>query len=89
MGRLNVDLHAVGFLACNRPTALDYPFIYYATFQIFSSKNSESESLMEAMMKPSAWKPFILLLVMFTLQQACGGFAVVFYAVNVFQVPML
>jgi hypothetical protein len=38
------------------------------------------------MMKPSAYKPFILLLVMFTLQQSCGGFAVVFYAVNVFQV---
>jgi len=43
---------------------------------------------MTEMMKPSAYKPFILLMVMFTLQQACGGFAVVFYAVNVFQVTI-
>jgi hypothetical protein len=41
---------------------------------------------MSEMLKPSAYKPFMLLMVMFMLQQACGGFAVVFYAVNVFQV---
>ena len=38
------------------------------------------------MSKPSALKPFILLISMFILQQACGSFAVIFYAVNVFQV---
>ena len=50
-------------------------------------QSSRSESLMSAMKKPSAFKPFVLLLAMFSLQLACGGFAVVFYAVNVFQVP--
>ena len=33
-----------------------------------------------------AFKPFLMMLMLFTLQQACGSFAVIFYAVNVFQV---
>ncbi len=36
--------------------------------------------------KPSAYKPFLLLLAVFVLQQSTGSFAVIFYAVNVFKV---
>ena len=38
------------------------------------------------LMKPAAYKPFILLLATFILQQSTGTFAVIFYAVNVFKV---
>ncbi len=38
------------------------------------------------LMKPSAYKPFLLLLAVFVLQQSTGSFAVIFYAVNVFKV---
>jgi len=38
------------------------------------------------MSKPRALKPFLLLVTMFTMQQACASYAVIFYAVNVFEV---
>ena len=38
------------------------------------------------LMKPTAYKPFSLLLATFILQQSTGSFAVIFYAVNVFKV---
>jgi hypothetical protein len=47
------------------------------------------KNLMTQMSKPSALRPFLLLMAMFSLQQGCGTFAVVFYAVNVFQVRHL
>ena len=43
---------------------------------------------MTAMMKPHAFKPFMILMATFTLQQATGTYAVVFYAVNVFRVSI-
>jgi hypothetical protein len=36
--------------------------------------------------KPSSYKPFLLLMVTFALQQSTGTFAIIFYAVNVFKV---
>ena len=34
---------------------------------------------------PSTYKPFILLILTFVLMQSTGTFAIIFYAVNVFQ----
>jgi len=50
-----------------------------------NNKTGLSGTLQE-LSKPTAYKPFILLLAIFLLQQSTGTFAVIFYAVNVFQV---
>ena len=44
---------------------------------------------MSELMKPTAYKPFLLLMVTFTLQQSTGTFAIIFYAVNVFRVSSI
>ena len=51
-------------------------------------KNGFTKTLAE-LAKPEAYKPFLLLLVTFTLQQSTGTFAIIFYAVNVFKVKQL
>ena len=43
-------------------------------------------STLHELKKPSAFKPFLLLIGVFVLQQSTGTYAVIFYAVNVFQV---
>jgi hypothetical protein len=61
-----------------------------ATNQKTSVATSPNESglkyTVSELMKPTAYKPFILLLATFVLQQSTGTFAVIFYAVNVFKV---
>ena len=43
-------------------------------------------STLHELRKPSAFKPFLLLIGVFVLMQLTGTYAVIFYAVNVFQV---
>ena len=50
------------------------------------SGSSGNSSTFTELQKPSAFKPFLLLIVVFVLMQATGTYAVIFYAVSVFKV---
>ena len=45
----------------------------------------DETGIFRQLMKPSNCKPFLLLITLFVLMQSTGTFAVIFYAVNVFQ----
>ena len=49
-------------------------------------QGSNQGNLLRQLIKPSCFKPLILLVFLFILMQSTGTFAVIFYAVNVFQV---
>ena len=49
------------------------------------AKQSSFSQTWSELKKPTAYKPFLLLMVTFTLQQSTGTFAIIFYAVNVFK----
>ena len=51
-----------------------------------SGQVDQKNSTLHELSKPSAYKPFLLLIGIFVLQQSTGTYAVIFYAVNVFQV---
>ena len=51
-----------------------------------SGQVDQKNSTLHELSKPSAYKPFLLLIGIFILQQSTGTYAVIFYAVNVFQV---
>ena len=51
-----------------------------------ANKQSGFSRTLAELMKPTAYKPFLLLMMTFTLQQSTGTFAIIFYAVNVFRV---
>nr|XP_033336524.1 facilitated trehalose transporter Tret1-like isoform X1 [Megalopta genalis] len=46
-------------------------------------REEKKESLLKALHMPSVWKPFLILLVFFALQQMSGIYIILFYAVNV------
>lgn len=46
----------------------------------------QKNSTLHELRRPSAFKPFMLLIAIFVLMQSTGTYAVIFYAVNVFQV---
>ncbi|XP_014477239.1 PREDICTED: facilitated trehalose transporter Tret1-like [Dinoponera quadriceps] len=46
-------------------------------------RKEKKESLLRALHKPNVWKPFLILLVFFALQQLSGIYVILFYAVNV------
>ena len=50
-----------------------------------SDETNHFKKTLSELKKPSAYKPFLLLLAIFVLQQSTGSFAVIFYAVNVFK----
>ncbi|XP_011264218.1 facilitated trehalose transporter Tret1-2 homolog [Camponotus floridanus] len=51
-----------------------------------NAKRKEKKiNLLRALHKPNVWKPFLILLVFFTLQQLSGIYVIVFYAVNVLE----
>jgi hypothetical protein len=52
-------------------------------------RHNQKMSTLRELTKPSAFKPFILLILVFVLQQSTGTYAVIFYAVNVFQVNLI
>lgn len=56
---------------------------------VFTSLKTGLKQTFSSMSKPHAFKPFFLLLSTFTLQQATGTFAVIFYVVNVFRVRVM
>jgi len=48
-----------------------------------AKRKERKESLLQALHMPNVWKPFLILLVFFTLQQLSGIYVILFYAVNV------
>lgn len=48
-----------------------------------AKREEKKESLLQALHKPNVWKPFLILLVFFALQQLSGIYVILFYAVNV------
>ncbi|XP_078033757.1 facilitated trehalose transporter Tret1 isoform X2 [Augochlora pura] len=48
-------------------------------------REEKKESLLKALHMPSVWKPFLILLVFFALQQMSGIYIILFYAVNVLE----
>ena len=50
---------------------------------------NQKHSTLHELRRPSAFKPFMLLIGVFVLMQSTGTYAVIFYAVNVFQVLVL
>lgn len=48
-----------------------------------AKRKEKKDSLLRALRKPSVWKPFLILLVFFALQQLSGIYVILFYAVNV------
>lgn len=50
-----------------------------------TKRKEEEKSLLRALHMPNVWKPFLILLIFFTLQQLCGIYVILFYAVNVLE----
>lgn len=50
-----------------------------------AKRKKKEESLLRALHKPNVWKPFLILLVFFALQQLSGIYVILFYAVNVLE----
>ena len=50
---------------------------------------NQKHSTLHELRRPSAFKPFMLLIGVFVIMQSTGTYAVIFYAVNVFQVLIL
>ena len=50
-----------------------------------ASNTNQNTSTLDELKKPSAFKPLLLLITVFALMQLTGTYAVIFYAVNVFQ----
>ena len=51
-----------------------------------STKSPDKTSTFrELFFNPASYKPFALLMILFILMQSTGTFAIIFYAVNVFQ----
>lgn len=50
-----------------------------------AKRKEKKDNLLGALHKPYVWKPFLILLVFFTLQQLTGIYVIVFYAVNVLE----
>ncbi|XP_072747930.1 trehalose transporter 1-like protein [Anoplolepis gracilipes] len=48
-----------------------------------AKRKEKQESLLRALHMPNVWKPFLILLIFFTLQQLSGIYVILFYAVNV------
>jgi len=48
-----------------------------------AKREKKKESLLQALHKPNVWKPFLILLIFFALQQLSGIYVILFYAVNV------
>ncbi|XP_071578528.1 trehalose transporter 1-like protein [Temnothorax nylanderi] len=48
-----------------------------------AKRKEKKESLLRALHKPNVWKPFLILLAFFALQQLSGIYVILFYAVNV------
>ncbi|XP_076679823.1 facilitated trehalose transporter Tret1 isoform X2 [Andrena cerasifolii] len=48
-------------------------------------REEKKESLVKALHMPSVWKPFLILLTFFALQQMSGIYIILFYAVNVLE----
>ena len=45
----------------------------------------KTSTFRELFFNPASYKPFALLMILFILMQSTGTFAIIFYAVNVFQ----
>jgi len=48
-----------------------------------AKREEKKESLLQALHKPNVWKPFLILLIFFALQQLSGIYVILFYAVSV------
>jgi len=48
-----------------------------------AKRKERKESLLRTLRMPNVWKPFLILLTFFTLQQLSGIYVILFYAVNV------
>ncbi|XP_011859947.1 PREDICTED: facilitated trehalose transporter Tret1-2 homolog [Vollenhovia emeryi] len=48
-----------------------------------AKRKEKKEGLLRALHKPNVWKPFLILLAFFTLQQLSGIYVILFYAVSV------
>ena len=54
-------------------------------FRLAQSQKAKNSAFKELFLSPASFKPFVLLLLLFVLMQSTGTFAIIFYAVNVFQ----
>ncbi|KAL6443661.1 hypothetical protein ACFW04_001641 [Cataglyphis niger] len=50
-----------------------------------TKRKEKEENLLRALHMPNVWKPFLILLIFFTLQQLSGIYIILFYAVNVLE----
>lgn len=48
-----------------------------------AKRKEKKESLLQALHMPNVWKPFLILVAFFVLQQLSGIYVILFYAVNV------
>lgn len=50
-----------------------------------TKRKEKEENLLRALHMPNVWKPFLILLIFFTLQQLSGIYIILFYAVSVLE----
>ncbi|XP_076241193.1 facilitated trehalose transporter Tret1 isoform X2 [Calliopsis andreniformis] len=56
---------------------------YQELCEINAKREEKKESLLKALHMPSVWKPFLILLAFFALQQMSGIYIILFYTVNI------
>lgn len=66
-----------------RGPGLDVDKEYQELCEANAKRKENKDSLLRALHKPNVWKPFLILLVFFALQQLSGIYVILFYAVNV------
>lgn len=66
-----------------RGPGLDTDKEYQELCEANLKRKEKKESLLRALHMPNVWKPFLILLAFFALQQLSGIYVILFYAVNV------
>ncbi|TGZ50273.1 Uncharacterized protein DBV15_02127 [Temnothorax longispinosus] len=79
-GRTNEAKEALLWL---RGPGLNVDEEYRELCETNAKRKEKKESLLRALHKPNVWKPFLILLAFFALQQLSGIYVILFYTVNV------
>jgi SP family facilitated glucose transporter-like MFS transporter 8 len=79
-GRTNEAKEALLWL---RGPGLNVDKEYQELCEANTKREKKKDNLLRALQMPNVWKPFLILLVFFALQQLSGIYVILFYAVNV------